>query len=160
MCQMPAYLMSSPGEQLDFKKAISACWIPSGTVERLFGLCQDFVFTLGLLKFARPLTSERVIVQSFFFHRNASNDAAVGFLNFPFHKHALQLGKDLFVFGKKQAATRGSIQPMNWCYPVVKLITKLNEGILVFTKSLPRAVHKQPSRLVDNYQMFVFKEDI
>jgi hypothetical protein len=100
MRQMPAYLMGSACEQLDFQQAISAAGIPSGAIKRLFGLCQDFVFALGLLEFARPLTSEGMVDQPFFFCGDASNQAAVDFLNVPFHKHALQFGKDLFVFGK------------------------------------------------------------
>jgi hypothetical protein len=67
MRQMPAYLVGSPSEQLDFQQAISASGISSSAVEGLFGLCQIFVFALGLLEFARPLTSEGMVDQPFFF---------------------------------------------------------------------------------------------
>jgi hypothetical protein len=148
---MPAYLMGSPSEQLDFKQAISAGGIPSSAFEGLFGLCQNFVFALSLLEFARPLTSEGMVYQPFFFCGNASNQTPVGFLNISFHKHALQFGKDLFVFGKKQAAAGGTIQPMNRRYPVSNLIPKLNEGIFFLSKGQGGFVYQQACWLIDHH---------
>ena len=90
MRQMPTDLMRSASKQFYFQQAVATGRVAPCTVKGLLGFPDHAVLALRLLQFARALTRQWMIDQSFGLCRNASHDAEVPFFDRSVHKQGLE----------------------------------------------------------------------
>lgn len=160
MRQVSADLVGSACEQIDFQQCVATGRVAARGVEGNLGVRDYVVASLGFLKLGRPLAGQWMVDQVFFDRGDSADDAQIRLFYGSIHEFGFERREDFFFFCKKQCAASRPIQAMDGGNPGSDLVAELDQGVFIFPESLSSSVYQQPGRLVDDDQIFVFKEDV